>query len=383
MFQKAAIEVKVCTRCLMDTSDSRIFFDNEGVCNNCTHFLNIVKPKWDLDVNENLKFKELINSIKKVGKNNKYDCVIGLSGGLDSSFLLHSAVKNYGLRPLVFHVDGGWNTEAAVRNIDALVSGLGLELITDVINWKEMRDLQLSFFRSGVPHIDLPQDHAFIASLYKFATENNIKFILNGSNYSTEGIRNPVNWGWFGTDLVQVKDIHSKFGNITLNKYPLSGILNHKFYLRYIRGIQVVYPLNFIDYRKKEAEDILFKEYGWLPYPQKHFESRFTKFFEGHWLPSRFGFDTRKPQFSSLIITGQMSRADGEAKLRELPYPIEEVERDYEFIASKLRISVDELKKYHSMPIKSYKDYKNQEFLFTLGSRLTRFLGLDRNAKKL
>lgn len=374
---------QVCTRCVMDTSDSRITFNEHGKCSNCEFFLNVVKPKWDSDVREDKKFNTLIDNIRRKGKNSKYDCVIGLSGGLDSSYLLHAAVKDYGLRPLVFHVDGGWNTEAAVRNINSLISGLGLELITDVINWKEMRSLQLAFFRSGVPHIDLPQDHAFIASLYKFALKNNIKYIINGSNYSTEGIRNPINWGWFGTDLTQIEDIHSKFGELELKKYPLSGILNHKFYLKYIKGIKVVTPLNFIKYSKKEAEKILFDAYGWIPYPQKHFESRFTKFFEGHWLPSRFGFDTRRPQFSSLIVTGQMSRVEALAKLQEPAYPMEEVEKDYDFIASKMRISVDELKKYHSMPIKSYKDYKNQEFLFTLGSRITRLMGFDKNAKKL
>jgi N-acetyl sugar amidotransferase len=374
---------QVCKVCVMDTSDSRITFNEAGQCNNCESFLNIIKPQWDYDVLQDSKFYNLIENIKHKGKYSKYDCVIGLSGGLDSSYLLHIAVKKYKLRPLVFHVDGGWNTEAAVRNINSLISGLGLELITDVINWKEMRSLQLAFFRSGVPHIDLPQDHAFIASLYKFALKNNIKYILNGSNYSTEGIRNPINWGWFGTDLKHIQDIHAKYGELKLNKYPLSGILNHKFYLKYIKGIKVVTPLNYFQYNKKEAEKELFDEYGWLPYPQKHFESRFTKFFEGHWLPTRFGFDTRRPQFSSLIVTGQMDRKDAISRLKEHAYSLEEVEKDYEFIASKLRISVEELKKYHSMPIKSFRDYKNQEFLFTLGSRLTRFFGIDKNAKKI
>ena len=256
------MKYSVCKVCVMDSTDSRITFDENGQCDNCKNFLNVIKPTWDLDVKNDKKFYQLIEQIKIKGKNSKYDCVIGLSGGLDSSYLLHVAVKNYGLRPLVFHVDGGWNTEAAVRNINALVSGLDLELMTDVINWKEMRDLQLSFFKSGVPHIDLPQDHAFIASLYKYATQNNIKYILNGSNYSTEGIRNPINWGWFGTDLRQIRDIHSKFGEVKLKKYPLSGILNHKFYLRYIKGIKVVYPLNVVKYTKREAEKILHDEYG-------------------------------------------------------------------------------------------------------------------------
>lgn len=374
---------QVCTVCVMDTSDSRITFNDKGQCSNCQSFLEIVKPNWDLDVKNDEKFHQLIESIKEKGKNSKYDCVIGLSGGLDSSYLLHVAVKNYGLRPLVFHVDGGWNTEAAVRNINSLVSGLNLELITDVINWKEMRSLQLAFFRSGVPHIDLPQDHAFIASLYKFALQNNVKYILNGSNYSTEGIRNPVNWGWFGTDLKQIDDIHTRFGELKLKKYPLSGILNHKFYLRYIKGIKVATPLNFVHYTKKEAEKVLLDEYGWIPYPQKHFESRFTKFYEGHWMPTRFGFDTRKPQFSSLIVTGQMTREEAIDRLSNIAYPLEEVEKDYDYIASKLRITVEELKQYHAMPIKSFKDYKNQKFLFTFGSRVTRILGIDKNAKKL
>lgn len=377
------MKYQVCNVCVMDTSDSRISFNEFGQCSNCESFIKIVKPKWDYDVEQDSKFFKLIEEIKVKGKKSKYDCIIGLSGGLDSSYLLHVAVNKYGLRPLVFHVDGGWNTEAAVRNINSLVTGMKLELITDVINWKEMRDLQLAFFKSGVPHIDLPQDHAFIASLYKFAKLHNIKYILNGSNYSTEGIRNPLNWGWFGTDLKHIKDIHNKYGEINLKKYPLSGILNHKFYLRYIKGIKVVTPLNFVNYEKGEAEKVLLEKYGWIPYPQKHFESRFTKFFEGYWLPTRFGFDTRKPQFSSLIVTGQMTRDEAIAKLNKPAYPLEEVEKDFDFIASKLRISVDELKSYHSMPIKSYKDYKHQEFLFTIGSRFIRILGIDKNAKKI
>jgi len=372
-----------CTRCVMDTTDTRIEFNNEGFCSNCISFYRDLIPKWDKDMQDDIKFKELVFKIKDKGKGNKYDCVIGLSGGLDSSYLLHIAVTKFNLRPLVFHVDGGWNTEVAVRNINSLITGLGLELITDVINWKEMRSLQLAFFRSGVPHIDLPQDHAFVASLYNFALKNNIKYIINGSNYSTEGIRNPVNWGWFGTDLKQIHDIHSQYGELKLKKYPLSGILNHKFYLKYIKGIKVVTPLNYVKYIKKDAEQELFDTYGWLPYTQKHFESRFTKFFEGHWLPTRFGFDTRKPQFSSLVVTGQMNREDAIERLKNPTYPLDEVEKDYDFIASKLRITVDELKKYHSIPIKSFRDYKNQKFLFTFGSRLTRFLRIDRNAKKL
>jgi N-acetyl sugar amidotransferase len=374
---------RVCTRCVMDTTDAGITFDADGVCDNCRRFERDVVPHWNTDEIGAQQFAALVDKIKRSGRGKQYDSIIGLSGGLDSSYLLHSAVKRFNLRPLVFHVDGGWNTDLAVENIQHLVDKLDLELVTDVINWKEMRDLQLAFFKAGVPHIDLPQDHAFVAALYKFALKHDIKFILNGSNYATEGIRNPLNWGWYGTDLSQIRDIHGKFGSVPLDTYPLSGILNHKLYLRYIRRIKVVKPLNFVPYRKAHAEETLAREYVWRPYPQKHFESRFTRFFEGYWLPSRFGFDTRKPQFSSLIVTGQMTRAEAVKRLQSPAYDLREVEKDKEFIAAKLRISVQELMSYHSMPLKSYKDYRNQEELFLWGARIWKLLGIERDVKRV
>lgn len=377
------INHQVCTKCVMDTSDAGISFDKNGICDNCRRFERDILPTWRKETSNDTKFIELFNKIKASGKDKKYDCVIGLSGGLDSSYLLHQAVTKFGLRPLVFHVDGGWNSESAVSNIQKLIDKLDLELMTEVINWREMRDLQLAFFKSGVSHIDLPQDHAFIAALYKFALKHDIKYILNGFNYSTEGIRNPFNWGWYGTDLVHIKDIHQQFGSVELKTYPLSGILNHKLYLRYIKKIKVVKPLNYIPYLKEKAEEELSKEYGWQPYPQKHFESLFTKFYEGYWLPTRFGFDTRKPQFSSLIISGQMSRENAIEKLSSLAYPMEEVKKDMEYIALKLRISVDELNSYHQLPKKTYKDYKNQEKLFLIGAKLWEMLGIEKGVKRV
>ena len=187
------MEYKVCSRCVMDTTDAGISFDDNGVCDNCTRFLNDVGKIWGNDNRNKEKFENLVLNIKSKGKGQKYDSIIGLSGGLDSSYLLHVAVTQFGLRPLVFHVDGGWNTDLAVENIQNLVEKLDLELMTEVVNWKEMRDLQLAFFKSGVPNIDLPQDLAFISALYNFAEKHNIKYILNGGNFSTEGIRNPKN----------------------------------------------------------------------------------------------------------------------------------------------------------------------------------------------
>lgn len=366
----------------MDTSDANIKFDDDGVCDHCYSFKNHVLPAWHPDENGNLLLSKLIDKIKLEGKDKEFDSIIGLSGGLDSSYLLHVVVKKFGLRPLVFHVDGGWNTDIAIQNVQNLVEKLNLDLYTEVINWKEMRDFQLSFFKSGVPHIDLPQDHAFIAALYHYAAKNKIRYILNGGNFSTESVRNPISWGWYGTDLWHIRDIHKRFGSIPLKTYPISGVLYHKLYLKYIRKIQVIKPLNLVPYTKKIAEDTLLKEYGWRPYPQKHFESRFTRFYEGHWLPSRFGFDTRRTQFSSLILTGQMSRDEALSKLEKPAIPEEALEQEYEFISSKLGISIEELKSYHSMPLKTYRDYKNQELLFKIGSKIYNLIEKEGSLKR-
>ncbi len=376
------MEYRVCSRCVMDTSDAAISFDDKGICDNCTRFYSDVGKIWSNDYQNASKFKDLVTTIKKKGEGKKYDSLIGLSGGLDSSYLLHVAVTEFGLRPLVFHVDGGWNTDLAVENVQNLVEKLDLELMTEVVNWKEMRDLQLAFFKSGVPNIDLPQDLAFISALYNFAEDNDIKYILNGGNFATEGIRNPRNWGWYGTDLSHVHDIHKKFGTIPLKSFPISGILNHKLYLRYIKGVKVVKPLDYIPYTKEIAQETLSKEYGWRPYPQKHFESRFTKFFEGYWFPERYGFDTRRVQFSSLIVTDQMTREDAIEKLKHPAIDASTVKQDKEYIASKLRISVEELDSFMDLPKKTYKDYKNQEWMFKIGSKVLQLIGAEKNAKR-
>lgn len=366
----------------MDTSDVRIVFDSSGVCDHCLGFKRDVLPNWHPDETGAVMFRDMVNKIKASGKGRPFDCIMGMSGGLDSSYLLHMAVSEFGLRPLVFHVDGGWNTDLAVNNIQVLVEKLGLDLYTEVINWDEMRDFQLAFFKSGVPHLDIPQDHAFVATLYHFANKNDIKYILNGTNYSTECVRNPKDWLYYGTDMAQLRDIHDQFGTLPLRTYPFSSILFHKVYLRYVRGIQVVKPLNLLPYSKEFASKILTETYGWLPYPQKHFESRFTRFYEGYWLPTRFGYDTRRVQYSSLILTGQMTREKALELLTKPAYNPSTIDDDFEFIASKLRISVDELISYHKMPIKSYRDYKNQEWLFDLGSKALKAFGVERAVKR-
>lgn len=373
---------QICTRCVMDTTDSKIVFDENGVCDHCNDFEQNVKPNWFTDERGDIELKKTISKIKEDGKNRDFDCIIGMSGGADSSYLLHVAVKEYGLRPLVFHVDGGWNSQIAVNNINVMIEKLGLDLYTEVINWEEMKDFQLAYFKAGVSNIDVPQDHAFVATLYNFAAKYKIKYILNGGNISTECVRNPLEWIYYGTDMAQIRDIRKRFGTNPMKTYPFSSVLRHKLYLRYIQRVQVVKPLNYFPYIKEEAMRVLADEYGWIPYPQKHFESRFTKFYEGYWLPTKFGFDTRKVQYSSLILTGQMTREEALEKLQAPAISDEDAKHDFEYIATKLGISVEELQMYFDQPNKSYKDYKNQQSLFDLGAKVLKAIGVERSIKR-
>jgi N-acetyl sugar amidotransferase len=366
----------------MDTTDSKIKFDEGGVCDHCRDFYENVLPNWHTDERGKIKLKAIVDKIKKSGRGKDFDCILGLSGGIDSSYMLHLAVKELGLRPLVFHVDGGWDSELAVHNIEVLIDRLNLDLFTEVIDWEEMRDFQLAFFKAGVPHIDIPQDHAFIAALYNFSNKYNVKYILNGGNISTECVRNPMEWLYYGTDMAQLRDIHKRFGTIPLKTYPLSPILKHKFYLRYIKGIKVVKPLNYMPYTKKDAVKVLSETYGWREYPQKHFESRFTKFYEGYWLPLKFGYDTRKVQFSSLILTEQMTRDEALKRLEKPAYDPETIEDEFKYIATKLNISVAELKSYMDAPNKSFRDYRNRENIFVMGATLLKAIGAESSIKR-
>jgi N-acetyl sugar amidotransferase len=365
----------------MDTSDSKITFDDEGVCDHCKTFRDHTSPSWIREQLDDNGLNELVRKIKKSSSGRDFDCIIGMSGGIDSSYLTYLAKEKLGLRPLVFHVDAGWNSQEAVNNIERICDGLGLDLFTEVIKWDEMRDLQLAFFKSGVAHIDMPQDMAFFGTMYKFAYSNNIKYVLTGANLSTECIRNPVEWIYYG-DSVQLRDIHRQFGTQRLSEFPASNILWHKIYLPYIKRINVVRPLNKMVYKKKEAMRELIDKFGWQPYPQKHFESRFTRFYEGYWLPKRFGYDTRRVQFSSLILTDQMLRSDALEILKSPACDSDLVRQDFEFVASKLEISEEELTSYLNLPLKTYKDYRNQSSLFHLGAKVMRLLGLEIGGKR-
>ena len=373
--------VRTCSKCVMDTSDSRITFDAQGVCDHCRTYFAKVKPNWHTDARGERELRQMVEDIKAAGKGKDFDCIIGMSGGIDSSYLTYIATE-YGLRPLVFHVDAGWNSQEAVNNIEKLVDKLGLDLYTEVIDWEEMKDLQLAFFKSGVSHIDTPQDHAFFATMYKFAEQHDIKYILTGANYSTECIRNPVEWMYYQSDAIQLKDIHRRFGTRPLVNFPTMSILRHKLWLPYVKGIHVVRPLNNVPYDKAAAMKLLVDKFGWQPYPQKHFESRFTRFYEGYWLPKRFGFDTRRVQFASLIVTDQMTRDEALEKLKTPALDDATVRQEFEYVANKLGITTAELQGYLDAPKKTYKDYRSQEALYSVGARVMKRLGFELGGKR-
>jgi len=374
--------IKICKQCVMDTTDSKITFDAEGVCDHCRGFEAAVLPQWNYGKGREKELGDIVEKIKASGKGKEYDCILGMSGGADSSYMLHVAVKELKLRPLVFHVDGGWNSDIAVSNIHCMIEKLGLDLFTEVIDWENMKDFQLGYFKSGLSNIDIPQDHAFVATLYNFSLKHKIKYILNGGNISTECVRNPKEWVYYGTDMKQVNYIRKHFCDTTLDHYPFSSVLRHKFYLKFLRGVQVVKLLDLVEYNKPSAMKFLEEEYGWRPYPRKHFESRFTRFYEGYWLPKRFGYDTRKVQYSSLILTNQMTREEALELLKKPEMTEEEAQQDMRYIASKLDITVEQLLEYLNAPLKTYQDYPNQEKMFDIGAKILNKLGLEGTIKR-
>lgn len=369
---------QICTNCIMDTSDSKISFDSSGRCEYCNNYYDNILPNWHPDERGLREITAVVDKIKREGQGRDHDCIIGISGGVDSSYVTHLAKAKFGLRPLLFHVDAGWNSQQAVNNIEKLVDGLDLDLHTEVVDWQEMKDLQLAFFKAQVPHIDTPQDHAFFAGLYNFAAKHGFKYILTGANYSTECVREPLEWHYHASDLRQLKDIHRRFGSRPLKTFPLSDIFTFKIYYRYVKGIQVVKPLNYVPFHKEEAMQELVDKYGWQKYAHKHYESRFTRFYEGYWLPKKFGYDKRRAHFSSLILTGQMSREEALTRIAQTAYNPDDLAQDFEYIATKLDLTVPELQQIMDGPNKSYRDYANAMTFIDMGTKVLRALGIQR-----
>lgn len=368
----------ICTNCIMDTSDSNITFDERGWCDYCNNYHRNILPNWHPDERGEREMQAVAAGIREEGKDRDHDCIIGVSGGVDSSYVAYLAKEKLGLRPLIFHVDAGWNSQQSVNNIEKMVDGLGLDLHTEVINWEEMKDLQRAFFKAQVPHLDTPQDHAFFAALYNFAAEHGFKYVITGANYSTECVREPLEWHYHASDLRQLKDIHRRFGERPLSTFPMADIFKFKIYYRFVKGMRVVKPLNNFPYLKDQAMQELADKFGWQKYAHKHYESRFTRFYEGYWLPTKFGYDKRRAHFSSLILTKQLSRDEALEKIAQPAYDGESMRQDFEYVATKLDMTVPEMQELLKGPNKTYRDYSHSMALIDLGTQVLRGLGLQK-----
>lgn len=370
---------RICSNCIMDTSDPGISFDARGVCDYCSNFEATIKPHWDTGERGRLALNEMADAIRADGNGHEFDCIIGLSGGLDSSYVAYITKEIMGLRPLLFHVDAGWNTDQAVGNIEKLVDGLGLDLYTDVVNWESVKRMQVAFLRAGIPDQDLVQDAAFFSGLYKFARKHKIRHIITGSNFSTECCREPEEWGgYLGIDKRLFDDIWKKCGDGKPNDFPLVDILIYKLWYQKVLGMKVHHPLNLVPYVKKDAEDELARLFGWQRFQHKHHESRFTRFYEDYWLPRRFGYQKRRAHFSSLIMTGQMTRDQALERISRPEMDENFLKKEFEYVAHKLGLTVDELQQLFEMPRKTYRNYRNKRQLIDLGANAMRWLGLEK-----
>lgn len=352
---------KVCSRCVMDTSDAEIQFDQDGVCNHCHKFDNVQSLQLFDGADGSARLNKIVEKIKADGVGKEYDCIIGLSGGVDSSYLAVK-IKDLGLRPLVVHVDAGWNSELAVSNIEKIIKYCGYDLHTHVMNWEEMRDLQLSFMKAAVANQDVPQDHAFFASMYHFAVKNNIKYILSGGNLATEAVF-PDSWHGSAMDAINLKAIHKRYGSRPLRDYKTISFFEYYFWYPFIKGMRTLRPLNFMGYDKKEAERFLQETVGYRSYARKHGESIFTKLFQNYYLPTKFGYDKRKIHYSSMVLSGQMSRDEAIQKLAEPLYEPNELEMDIEYFCKKVRISRSEFDELMQAPVHDYSDFDNWDAL--------------------
>lgn len=350
----------------MDTTDPDITFDEQGVCSHCHYFDNIIRPAWPTPEQGEIELQRMLQKVKAYGEGKRYDCIIGLSGGVDSSFVAVKAVE-WGLRPLAVHVDAGWNSELAVMNIEQICKRLGLDLVTHVVDWEVMQDMQLAFLRSNLANQDVPQDHAFFAALYGYAIKAGIKYIISGSNFATESIL-PQSWGYDAMDATHIKAIHARFGRRKWGDFPVVSFFNLYFRYPLLLKMEVLRPLNYIPYNKEEAIRILERDYGWRYYGGKHYESRWTRFFQAYYLPHKFGYDKRKAHLSSLVVSGQISRDEALQELRKPLYDEKLLAEDKAFVAKKLGISLQELETLIAEPTRHYTEFPNYQLKLRLAS---------------
>ncbi len=365
--------IEYCSRCILDSEVPGVKIEN-GICNQCKNFDE--REKWFQESKEReVVFENLIKKIKEDGKNKKYDCIVGVSGGQDSSYTLYHAVK-LGLRPIAVHFDNGWNSEQSIRNIKKIITKLGVDLYTYVVDWSEFKDLQVSFLKASVPDVEIPSDIGIKATLYRTAVKYGIKYILySGSNYRTEG-EIPKEWTYM--DGRYIKSVQKIYGTKKLKTFP-NVLAKDIFYFHVLKGVQIIKMLDYVEFGSNEVLDLLKQKFDWEYYGGKHFESVYTKFIQTYFLPEKFGIDKRKIHYSALIRSGQLNKEDALKKLEQKPYDEETIEEDKSYVLKKLKLSEKEFNQIMKLPIKSYKNYKTYDSYKQKYGKLIDFL----KAKKL
>lgn len=366
---------QICSRCVMDTTDPDITFDENGYCNHCRSYYEKLSSNVFAGEAGEKKLRSEIETIKKAGKGKRYDSIIGLSGGVDSSYVAY-LVKQHGLRPLAVHFDSGWNSEQAVRNIENIVQKLEIDLVTEVCDWPEMQDLQLSYIKAGVINADIPMDQAFMTVLYRIARKQNIRYLIAGHNYETEVIM-PGAWVFNNRDSVNLKAIQKRFGRLELKRYPVANFWE-RIYTRYFFDLNIVRILNYgPSYNKEKAMETLKRELDWEYYGGKHYESVFTRFYQGFYLIKRFNVDKRRAHLSTLICSHQITREHAIEELKKTAYPNEQLlQQDLDYIPKKLGISREEFEKLMEEPTRSHYDFPNENKAKAFLGRVADFFGL-------
>jgi len=350
---------RICRRCVMDTTDPEIAFDESGMCHHCRRYDERLRSKVVPGEEGRRALARLAEGIRAEGRDRRYDCVIGVSGGVDSTYVAYLA-RGLELRPLAVHLDNGWDSELAVTNISRALRTLGIDLSTHVIDWEEFRDLQLSFLKASTPDAEVPSDHAIFALMYGTARRLGIRYVLTGFNVRTESHMTDA-WSQGYYDWRYIRSIHRRFGTVALRTYPHMGLFTYRRHLRTLRSVDV---LDFGDYVKADARRTLERELGWKYYGGKHYESIYTRFFQGYILPRKFGFDKRRCHCSSLVCSGEMTREEALEELKLPPYPIDQQEADRVYVAKKLGLSETELDAILALPRRSYWDYPSYGRLY-------------------
>lgn len=360
---------QICTKTIMDTSDPDIVFDKDGISNHFYRYEEI-KSKIGFESNEARRraCDNLISKIKKDGSVKKYNCVIGVSGGVDSTYVAYLAKKEFGLNPLAVHFDNGWNSELAVKNIENTLNILNIDLHTYVINWEEFKSLQLAFLEASTPDGEVPTDHAIISTLYGIAAKFDIKYILNGVNFQSESIM-PIRWGYGYYDLSYIKDVNSKFGNSKLKTYPKLSLSRLAYYSK-IKGIKFIPILNYVEYRKEDAMQIIKNSLGWVYYGGKHYESIYTRFYQAHLLLKKFNIDKRRSHYSNLICSGQMERDEALELIKVPAYNSNLEAQDLEYFLKKLELTQTDYNRIMNKPIMYFTDYRNNKSIVDAFKRL-------------